>query len=337
MLLKIRVSLVLVSWNSSAQLEELFSALAKQTISDFEIVTIDNGSTDESLQVAALHKERFQLVTKQLPANLGFATANNIGVRLARGEWIILLNADAYPEPNWLENLLRVAEENPDYNFFSSRQIQYLAPHLLDGAGDEYHVSGLAWRRFYNHKSAQYGLAQEEVFGACAAAAMYRREDFLKVGGFDEDYFSYFEDVDLSIRLRLAGGRCLYVPDAVVHHVGSASTGKLSDFVVYYGHRNLVWTYFKNMPGWLFWIYLPLHLAMNLFFTISFLFKGKGSAILKAKWDALRGIPAMLRKRRKIQKTRVISIKETAYFMRKGILDPYWASRQRSSEGTPSP
>jgi GT2 family glycosyltransferase len=119
----------------------------------------------------------------------------------------------------------------------------------LDGAGDEYHVSGLAWRRFYNHLANGYGLKPEEVFGACAAAAMYRREDFLKIGGFDEDYFSYFEDVDLSFRLRLAGGRCLYVPDAIVHHVGSASTGKLSDFVVYYGHRNLVWTFFKDMPG----------------------------------------------------------------------------------------
>ncbi len=254
-------------------------------------------------------------------------------MQLARGEWIVLLNADAYPEPDWLENLLKAAEQNPQYNFFSSRQIQYNDPHLLDGAGDEYHISGLAWRRFYNHAQNKYGLEQDEVFGACAAAAMYRREDFLKVGGFDEDYFSYFEDVDLSFRLRLAGGRCLYVPNAVVHHVGSASTGKLSDFVVYYGHRNLVWTFFKDMPGALFWLYLPLHFLMNIFFIFSFIFKGKSSAILRAKWDAFRMLPIMLKKRQQIQSTQKISYHDILKFMRKGILDPFWASRQRKTKG----
>src|SRR6185436_1800580 len=148
-------------------------------------------------------------------------------------------------------------QENPKFTFFSSRQIQYNRPELLDGAGDEYHVSGLAWRRYYNHIEKEYGIKPEEVFGACAAASLYLREDFLKVGGFDEGYFSYFEDVDLSFRLRLVGRRCLYVPAAVVCHVGSASSGKVSDFVIYHGHRNLVWGYFKNMPALLFWAYLP--------------------------------------------------------------------------------
>jgi GT2 family glycosyltransferase len=184
-------------------------------------------------------------------------------------------------------------------------------------------MSGLAWRRYYNRRVDNYGLNQEEIFGACAAAAMYRRDVFLKVGGFDEDYFAYFEDVDLSFRLRLLGDRCLYVPTAVVRHVGSSSTGKLSDFVVYYGHRNLVWTYVKNMPTLLFWLCLPLHIMLNLYFLMFFSLKGKKQAILKAKWDALHGISNMLRKRMEIQRARTVSFGDIYRQINKGMFEPF--------------
>jgi GT2 family glycosyltransferase len=323
------LSIVIVTWNSAAHLPRCLTCLRAQTIQNFEIIIVDNGSTDGFNNNIHEHYPDLEIRTVALEKNHGFAAANNIGVRLARGKWLVLLNADAFPEPDWLEKLFRAAEQHPDYNFFASRQIQFHNPKLLDGAGDEYHTSGLAWRRYYNHTSADHGLNMQEIFGACAAAAMYRREDFLDVGGFDEDYFSYFEDVDLSFRLRLRGGRCLYVPDAVVRHVGSASTGKLSDFVVYYGHRNLVWTFIKNMPGILFWLYLPLHLAMNAFFLISFLLRGKGDAIFRSKRDAFLNIHRALKKRRIIQSTRTVASRQIHRFMRKGILDPYWASRQR--------
>ncbi len=329
------VSIIIIVWNNKDHLAVCLGGLLRQIKSDIEIILIDNGSKDGLVLDELPPSPDVPVRIERFSSNLGFAVANNIGARLARSEWIILLNADAYPEPNWLENLLRAAEQNPEYNFFSSRQIQYHNPSLLDGAGDEYHTSGLAWRRFYNHPIADYGLSQEEVFGACAAAAMYRREDFLKAGGFDEDYFSYFEDVDLSFRLRLAGGRCLYVPDAVVHHVGSASTGRLSDFVVYHGHRNLVWTFIKDMPGILFWLFLPLHVAMNIFFLISFALRGKANAIFRAKRDAFQKIPVIWKKRKDIQSRRTISYSYILPFMKKGILDPYWASRMRARKGLP--
>ncbi len=256
--------------------------------------------------------------------------ANNIGARLARGKWLALLNADAFPRPDWLEKLLHAAYRHPEFSFFSSRQLQFAQPDILDGAGDEYHISGLAWRRFYNHPAQQYGLQEDEVFSACAAAAIYNREDFLEVGGFDESFFAYFEDVDLSFRLRLAGGRCLYVPEAEVCHVGSASSGKTSDFVMYHGHRNLVWTFFKNMPGSLFWWYLPLHIGMNFFFGISFLLKGRGSAVLRAKFDAFYHLPAIIRERRQIQETRKISVRDLLKVMNRGLFAPYWALRRRA-------
>lgn len=329
------VTIIILTWNSGSFLPTCLDSLIRQTYKDFDVLVIDNCSNDATIQdVVDQRKNLLAVSFSRMTSNLGFAVGNNIGARLAGSQWIVLLNADAYPEPGWLEGLMQAAEKNPSYNFFSSRQIQYHSPHLLDGTGDEYHVSGLAWRRHYNHTEKEYGLQQEQVFGACAAAAMYRREDFLKVGGFDEDYFSYFEDVDLSFRLRLAGGKCLYVPQAVVHHVGSGSTGKLSDFVIYYGHRNLVWTFVKDMPALLFWVYLPLHLAMNVFFIFSFITKGKGRVILHAKWDALKGLPSVLRKRELVQKQRVSSVVGMIYrFMRKGVWTPYWASLQRKREG----
>ena len=321
--------MILVTWNSSAHLNHCLECLTAQTINDFEVVIVDNGSTDGTLDELENRWPELTLYVKHLNSNLGFAVANNIGMRLAHGKWLALLNADAFPKPNWLEQLILAAQKNPEFTFFSSRQIQYNRPELLDGAGDEYHVSGLAWRRYYNHTEKEYGIKPEEVFGACAAASLYLREDFLKVGGFDEDYFSYFEDVDLSFRLRLAGGRCLYVPHAVVHHVGSASTGKMSDFAIYHGHRNLVWSYFKNMPALLLWAYLPLHVLMNVYFVFSFSFQGKLNAIVTAKIDAIRGLPLILNKRRMTQKSRVVSVSNIYHVMSKGLFSPYWASRQR--------
>lgn len=133
-----------------------------------------------------------------------------------------------------------------------------------------------------------------EVFSPCAAAALYRRSALRAVGGFDEDYFCYVEDVDLGFRLRLAGHKALYVPDAVVHHVGSGTTGgQHSDFAVYHGHRNLVWTFVKNMPGMLFWLLLLLHVMINLATILWFAVKGRGGVILRAKRDALLGLPRM--------------------------------------------
>ncbi len=323
------VSVIVVIWNSEMHLSRCLSMLSRQTFQDFEIVVVDNGSTDNSVGGLSIDDFEIPLTIKLLDSNFGFAVANNLGVHLARGKWIALLNVDAFPEPDWLEQLLLAAQQNPEYTFFSSRQIQYNQSELLDGAGDTYHVSGLAWRQYYNQPVSEFGLHSKEVFSACAAAALYFREDFIKVGGFDEDYFAYFEDVDLSFRLRLMKGRCLYVPQAVVYHVGSASTGKASDFSFYHGHRNLVWTYFKDMPSLLFWFYLPLHMLINLYLSMSFLIKENKSVVLRSKLDAFRLLPVMLRKRRIVQRTRIVDVREIYRVMNKNLFSPYFASRGR--------
>jgi GT2 family glycosyltransferase len=259
-----------------------------------------------------------------LDSNFGFATANNIGARLARGMWLALLNMDAYPEPDWLEHLLLAAHDHPEYTFFASRQILANMPSLLDGAGDAYHVSGLAWRQCYNQPVDSCGLDTGEVFGACAAAALYRKNDFHAVGGFDETFFSYYEDVDLSFRLRLASGRCLYVSTAVVKHIGSASAGKTSDFVYYHVHRNLVWTFFKNMPSLLFWAFLPLHMALNTILALFYLLKEGRAIVIKAKLDALRALPTMVHNRKHAQQMRTATIRALYSVMNKKIFISSW-------------
>jgi GT2 family glycosyltransferase len=313
------VTILILFWKSEEHLPVCLGRLSSQTNRDFEIIIVNNGAARNALDELATNT----LSLIHLDNNLGFAVANNIGARLAGGKWLALLNADAYPEPDWLENLLKAADANPEYTAFSSRQIQFNAPEQLDGAGDAYHISGLAWRSGYKLLAKIYGLEQREVFSPCAAAALYLRDEFLNAGGFDEDYFSYFEDVDLGFRLRLSGAKCLYVPEAVVHHVGSASTGKRSDFSVYYGYRNMIWTFVKNMPTPLIWVFLPLHIAAILFFAVYLSIRGQGKIIWKAIFDAIRGLPKMIEKRRSIQKNKKIKSGELLKVMSTGLFEPF--------------
>lgn len=304
------VSIIIVYWNNQKTIIPCLSALVAQTFLDFEIVLIDNGSTDEGLNHIVQQFPQLDLRIERLLANKGFAVGNNIGARLARGEWLALLNTDAFPSPDWLATLTEATRRRPEFSFFASCLIQAQNHLRFDGAGDVYHITGLAWRRFHDLPLTPAGLIEEEVFSPCGAAALFRREAFLRIGGFDEDYGSYHEDVDLGFRLRLHGERCLYVPQATVYHIGSVSFGKKGAFVIYHGHRNLMWTYFKDMPARLFWKYLPAHLFAMFIYLIYYSFSGNARAIWRAKIDAVRGLPKILRKRRQVQRSIQVSISD---------------------------
>jgi len=313
------VTIVIVNWNGERFLERCLATLMNQTVKPHEIILVDNASSDRSLEIA----QRFPYVkVLALDQNTGFARGNNLAIEAAstETEWIVLLNPDAFPAPRWLEELLAAAHTNPGFDAFGSKLVVAADPGVLDGAGDVYHVSGLVWRMGHGAPVASLPEQAREVFSPCAAAAMYRRSALLEVGGFDEDYFCYVEDVDLGFRLRLAGYRCLYVPLSVAHHVGSGTTGgQHSGFAVYHGHRNLVWTYVKDMPGMLFWTFLPLHLAMNLVTLMVFTVRGQGGVMFRAKRDALMGIPRMWRKRRQVQSKRVVSWRAILRVLEKGF------------------
>lgn len=305
------VAVIIVSWNASALLSGVLDALARQTLTPRRVLVVDNGSDDAEV-TAALLAVRTGVEWFPLPDNRGFAAANNLGIaRCTDVEFIALLNPDAFPRPEWLARLVSAARANPESGGFASRLLCHDNPGILDGVGDCMSIYGKPRRRGHGIKADGLFLKPESVFCPSAAAALYRRQALVEVGGFDEDYFCYVEDVDLGFRLRLAGHKAMYVPDAVVHHVGSATTGgQHSDFSVYHGHRNLVWAFVKNMPGALFWLLLPLHVMLNLMSIIWFALQGRGRVILRAKRDALLGLPKMWRKRKRIQRSRVASTGE---------------------------
>jgi GT2 family glycosyltransferase len=316
------VAVLIVNWNGGGLLRRCLQSLLNQQRHPDRIIVVDNASTDDSLRQAARELEGTELI--RLATNAGFAAANNIAARGARGcDAIALLNPDAFPEPHWLGSLVAAAERHPDVSAFASQMVLASSPSQLDGAGDSYHVSGRAWRNGHMAPRASGPTDDVEVFAACAAAALYRREAFEDAGGFDERYFSYFEDVDLGFRMRLRGHRCLYVHSAVVHHMSSAIGGYRSDFAVYYGERNAVWTFFKNMPTPLLLLYLPQHLALNLASLFYYPLRGQGGAVLRAKLDAVRGLPSLLRTRKAVQATRRVDAWALRRALRRGFAVPY--------------
>lgn len=301
-----RVAVVIVNWNSGPLLARCLQHIEKQTYSPARIFVVDNDSSDNS----AASAEAFEGVTVvRLVSNRGFAGGNNAALALCDTEFVALLNPDAFPEPDWLQALVEAACLHPEAAAFGSRQLREENSIVLDGIGDSYLISGQVLRQRYGKRQQTDDLVAQEIFSPCAAAALYRRKALQDNGGLDEDFFCYVEDVDLGFRLRLSGHKALYAPKAVVYHEGSVTTGgQHNDFAVYHGHRNLVWAYVKNMPGWLFWACLPLHLAMNLVAVMIYIWRGKARVILRAKRDALLGLKKMWRKRQKIQRKRVVSV-----------------------------
>ena len=320
------VSVLVLNWNGAAHLPRCLDALQAQTFRDFEALVLDNASTDHSADEVEMRWPGFHLI--RFEHNLGFAAGNNRGAQLARGRWLVFLNNDAFPQPDWLERLVEAARAWPAFTFFASRLVYAGDLDRMQAAGDVLNVSGFAWSRDNGFPLEAAHLEAEEVFSSCAAAAMFQRRAFLDAGGFNDDFVSHLEDVDLGFRLRLAGQHCLYVPAAVVAHVVSASYGAESERTVYQVQRNVVWMYVANMPGRLFWKYLPAHLIANLVFLLYYTLRGRGRAAGRAKLDALRGLPAALRRRRVIQASRTASLPEIDRVLDHGWLSPYLLGRQ---------
>ncbi len=315
-----RICVIIVNWNGGHYLQRCLTQLSQQSYQPHEVIVLDNASSDGSPQMVAAQFPNVRLI--EAGSNLGFAAGNNLAVCHASKDcdWIALLNPDAFPAPDWLQALVNAVQEYRDCAMFGSRLIDANTSILLDGIGDAYHLSGLVWREAHGKPMTANTLQGKEIFSCCAAAALYRRDVFETLGGFDENYFCYVEDVDLGFRYRLLGHRIRYIPDSIVYHIGSALTGRASDFSIYHGHRNLVWTFVKDMPSVLFWALLPLHLALNLFSITYFALQGRSKVIWRAKWDAIKGLPRVWRQRRQLQRMRNTSISSIWHMLNKSLL-----------------
>ena len=287
------VVVVIVAWNSGPHLQRALDALARQSFTDFETIVWDNNSTDGAVEALA-PRDGVRIV--RCPDNLGFAAGNNRAAALSAAPFIVTLNPDAFAEPNWLETLVAAARRT-GASSVASLQLADENPEILDGAGDMMSVIGVAWRGGYLAPRRLQPNAPVEVFAACAAAALYRRDAFEAAGGFDERFFCYHEDVDLGFRLRLLGGRCVLEPRAIVRHVGSASSDTISGFAEYHGMRNREWTFAKDMPWALMPIALPCHLLLIVFLLVRAQSPDMRAARLRGLRDAWRDLGPFLRER----------------------------------------
>lgn len=280
------VLVIIVAFNSGPDLQRAIDALAGQGFRDWTAVVWDNASSDGSTEALRL-PPRVRL--HRSPENLGFAEANNRAAELADSRWIACLNPDAFPEPGWLQALVEAGERTGAASV-GSVQLTDADPTVLDGLGDCYSIGGVAWRGGYLRPRAEYVVEDAEIFAPCAAAALYRRDAFAAAGGFDPSYFAFFEDVDLGLRLRLAGERAVVASAAVVRHVGGGSADKVSGFAEYHGMRNLVRTFVKAMPLALWPLALPAH-AVSL---VVMLWIGRKRGVLDHRWrgviDGWRGV-----------------------------------------------
>ena len=304
---EIQISVIIVNWNGRHYLEECLNALRKQTFKPFETILIDNGSHDGS--VSWVRKTFPWVRVIDLPRNTGFCHANNLGYAASRGKYIALLNNDTRVDSNWLYYLTNKMEKDERIGICASRILLFEKPEFLDAAGDAYDFSGVGFRRGHGARANSFAH-YEEVFGACAAAASYRKSMLDEIGFFDEDFFAIGEDIDLSFRAKLAGYKCVYVPEALVYHKVSGTIGVESTFQVYQSRRNVEYVYFKNMPLVLIFLTFPIHLLYNLLTFIQAIKQRRLSLFLKAKLDFLLHFKEVYENRRKIQKQRKISLKD---------------------------
>ncbi len=300
-----KIEVIIVNWNGKEFLGQCLNALFQQQHQAQNILVVDNGSTDGSVASLTANFSDVDLIA--LPENTGFSVANNIALKNVQSEYVALLNNDAVAHPLWLQNLVGALEKYPEAGFAASRMLFYDRPDIIDRVGDAYTVAGTGLLRGRGASADAFGNT-EFVFGACAGAALYRTEMLKEIGFFDEDFFLLYEDVDISFRAQLQGYRCIYVPEAVVYHKGSASIVHDSPTSVYYSHRNLEWVYLKNMPLGLIPVTFLFHIIYDVAAFFYFAVNGRGGDFIRAKIDAFRGILKMLKKRKGIQRNRRVSI-----------------------------
>ncbi len=260
------LTIIIPNYNGEYFLKQCCESLENQDTC-FKVIIIDNASEDGSSHYIKENYPDYTIV--QNHENLGFATAVNQGIKASDTDYVFLLNNDVELEKNCIFNLLKCIDKDKNTFAVSSKMIQYDDRDRMDDAGDEYTLLGWT-KKVGNNKSPELYTKEKEVFSACAGASIYRRSILEEIGYFDENFFAYMEDVDISYRARIHGYKCLYCPKAVVYHVGSGTSGsKYNKFKVKLAARNNVYVPYKNMP----WPQLALNFAfLILGYLIKYLF-----------------------------------------------------------------
>ncbi|MBU3127143.1 glycosyltransferase family 2 protein [Clostridium tagluense] len=241
----IKVSIIIPNYNGLKYIKGCIDSLARQVFKNVEIIIVDNASQDGSCEYILKNYPRIKLIS--LKENYGFSKAVNEGIKASNYEYVVLLNNDTEVEGGWLENLVNCMEKDEKIFSCCSKMVQFLDRDKIDDSGDEYTILGWAYKRGDGADLNKYNKS-ERVFSSCAGAAIYRRKLFQEIGYFDEAFFAYMEDVDISYRANIHGYKNVYCSDAVVYHIGSATSGsKYNSFKVKLAARNNIYVFSKNM------------------------------------------------------------------------------------------
>lgn len=260
-----KVSVVTPNYNGLNFLKNYFNSLNNDSEYIGEVIIIDNGSDDSSLDYIRNNSFNFPVILIKNDENLGFAPAVNQGILKAKYDYIFSLNNDTEIKEGSIKHMLDLIQED---NVFSvqAKMIQSDNKRLIDDAGDEYNLLGWTKKIGENQDSDNF-LKVNEIFSSCAGAALYKKCIFDEIGLFDDNYFAYMEDVDLAIRSQIYGYKNLLCPNAIVYHIGSATTGsRYNEFKVKIAARNNIWTVYKNLP-------IPLKIINFIFLFLGFFIK----------------------------------------------------------------
>ena len=266
-------TVIIPNYNGIEYLKSCILSLQQQSYRDFKICVVDNGSKDGSCHW--LKENHPQILLIELKENTGFSHAVNVGIKSADTEYVLLLNNDTQVEEGFVKELEDAMEKYPGAFSVGARMLDMKQRQLLDGAGDLYCALGWAYARGKGRRAEKYYTKADEIFSACAGAAIYRKKIFEEIGYFDENHFAYLEDCDLGYRAQIYGYRNYYEPKARVYHAGSASSGtRYNDFKVRLAARNSIYLIYKNMPLLQIILNLPLLLAGFLIKYLFFVKKG---------------------------------------------------------------
>ncbi len=296
--MEIKTTIIIPNYNGLSFMEPCFESLKEQTVRDFKVLVVDNGSTDGSVEWLKEHR----IPSIFLKENTGFSGAVNTGIRAADTPYVLLLNNDTRVEPGFVAAMERAMDQSPKIFSVSSRMIQMYHPELLDDAGDMYSILGWAYQRGVGRSSELYQKSCR-VFSSCAGAAIYRRAVFDEIGLFDELHFAYLEDIDVGWRAKLYGYDNIYCPDAAVYHVGSGTSGsRYNSFKVRLAARNCIYLNYKNMPGWQLLLNAPFLLAGIFVKYLFFVKNGFGGDYVSGLKEGIRTrkqcrrVPGLLRR-----------------------------------------
>jgi GT2 family glycosyltransferase len=257
------ISIVIPNYNGAACLEACLQPLLRQTYSRMEILVVDNASRDPSIEVVRRVAREARILP--LPGNSGFAAAVNHGVAAANGEWIAVLNNDTEAAPDWLAQCAAAIGRHPDASFLACRILDYRRRDRIYSAGDCFLRAGIGYRRGQDRPDGEEYRRETRIFSACGCAALFRTGALKAAHGFDGEFFAYLEDVELGLRMQAAGAQGYYVPDAVVYHIGGATSGgEFAPMVVRLRTRNAILLILQGLPGRILWRCLPMILAAQL-------------------------------------------------------------------------